>query len=120
MVFFERDKWDILPSEEMKIDKMSRIMKAYPDETFILSGSADAKTGTIERNDFLSHMRADVIYNKLVDEYGIDPNRLKREYLGGILDYTPFQLNRTTVIMMDHPAVQKAFKEMKTKGQIGR
>lgn len=119
MVFFELDKWDILPSEEMKIDKMARIMKAYPNEKFILTGSADSKTGTVKRNDFLSHNRADIVYNRLINEYNVPEEQLRREYLGGILDYKPFYLNRCTVIIMDHPAVQKAFNEMKQSGQAG-
>ena len=119
MVFFELDKWDILSSEEMKIDKMARIMKAYPNEKFILTGSADSKTGTVKRNIFLSHNRADIVYNKLVSEYGIPESQLRREYLGGILDYKPFYLNRCTVIIMDHPIVQKAFNEMKQTGRAG-
>lgn len=119
MVFFELDKWDILASEEMKIDKMARIMKAYPNETFILTGSADSKTGTPHRNDFLSHNRADIVYNELTTRYGIPASQLRREYLGGILDYQPFQLNRCTVIIMNHPAVVKAFNEMKQQGRAG-
>ena len=113
MVFFEKDKWDILPSEETKIEKMAIIMKAYPNEKFILTGSADLQTGTVSRNDFLSHCRADVVYNILVDQYDIDPEQLRRNYLGGIDSYKPFQLNRCTVIIMDHPKVWEAFEEMK-------
>ena len=119
MVFFDLDKWDIRPSEEMKIAKMARIMKAYPDRIFILTGSADAKTGTVKRNDFLSKNRADVIFNKLVLEYGIPESQMRREYLGGIMDYDPFPLNRTTVIIMDHPAVRKAFEEMRARRKAG-
>lgn len=119
MVFFKKDKWDILPEEEMKIEKMARIMKAYPDYVFILTGSADSKTGTEKRNDFLSHRRADVVYDQLVYRYGIDPQQLRREYLGGILNYTPYELNRATVIIMDHPTVQRAFNEMKAQGRAG-
>lgn len=119
MVFFELDKWDILPEEEMKIEKMARIMKAYPNEKFILTGSADSKTGTVARNDFLSHQRADTVYNILVNQYDIKPEQLSRVYLGGILEYQPFQLNRTTVIIMDHPVVKNAFEEMKKQGKAG-
>lgn len=119
MVFFELDKWDILSREELKIAKMAKVMKAYPNEKFILTGSADSKTGTVKRNIFLSHNRADVVYNKLVQEYGINPNQLEREYLGGILEYKPYQLNRTTVIIMDHPTVRKAFNAMKADGTAG-
>ena len=119
MVFFELDRWEILPTEEMKIDKMARIIKAYPNETFILTGSADSKTGTPYRNDFLSHQRADVVRDMLVNQYGVDPKQLILEYLGGIDDYKPFQLNRCTVIIMNHPTVMKAFEEMKKQGQAG-
>lgn len=112
MVFFDVDKWDIVPSEEMKIDKMARIMKAYPNEKFIITGSADSKTGTAKRNTFLSYNRADIVYNKLISEYDIPESQLQRKYLGGIDDYKPFYLNRCTVIIMDHPTVKKAFDEM--------
>lgn len=119
MVFFDKDKWDIRDKEEIKIAKMARIMKAFPDSKFIIYGSADSKTGTVNRNDFLSHCRADIVYNRLIIEYGIDPNQMTREYLGGILDYDPFILNRTAVIIMDHPAVIKGFNEMKAKHKAG-
>ena len=119
MVFFERDKWDIRATEEIKIAKMARVMKAFPEWKFILYGSADSKTGTVKRNDFLSRNRADVVYHKLVYEYGIPKDQLKREYLGGILNYDPYILNRTTVIIMEHPAVINAFEMMKSQRQAG-
>lgn len=119
MVFFDRDKWFIRDREEMKIAKMARLMKAYPDNKFLLYGSADSKTGTPQRNEFLSHNRADVVYDRLVNEYGIPPEQLERIYLGGILDYDPFILNRTTVIIMDHPVVKREFEKMKAQRKAG-
>lgn len=118
-VFFERDKWDILPSEVTKIEKMVQIMNIYPETKYILIGSADSKTGTVKRNIFLGHVRADVVYNSLVTEYGIDSTRLSREYLGGILDFMPYELNRSTVILMDHPYVRRMFEQMKAQGKAG-
>lgn len=118
-IFFERDKWDILPSEATKIEKMAQIMNAYPDTKYILIGSADSITGTVKRNIFLGHVRADVVYNSLVTEYGIDSSRLSREYQGGILVYMPYELNRSTVILMNHPYVRRIFEEMRFKGQAG-
>ena len=119
MVFFDLDKWDIRPSEEQKIARMARVMKAYPKGIFHLYGSADAKTGTVKRNTFLSHNRADMVYNRLILEYGIKPEQLRRDYLGGIMDYEPFMLNRTTVIIMEHPSVQEAFEKMKAQHRAG-
>lgn len=119
MVFFELDKWNIQPTEEMKIAKMARIMKAFPDYKFTLYGSADSKTGTVSRNDFLSHNRADVVYRKLVQQYGIPEEQLQRVYMGGILDYDPFELNRATVIIMEHPAVRAEFEKMRSQRKAG-
>ena len=119
MVFFDLDKWDLRATEEMKIAKMARLMKAYPNHTFLLYGSADSHTGTVKRNNFLSQMRADVVFNKFVVDYGIPERQMKREYLGGIDDYDPFILNRTTVIIMDHPAVRRAFEEMRSQRKAG-
>ena len=119
MVFFELDRWDVLPEEEGKIAKMATIMKAFPEEKFILTGSADSKTGTVARNQFLSEHRADTVYSVLVNKYGVNPDQLTRNYLGGILEYQPFVLNRTTVIIMDNPIVAKAFEEMKKEGRAG-
>ena len=119
MVFFKLDKWDILKSEEVKIRKMAAVMRNFPDDKFLLIGSADSKTGTVKRNDFLSVNRADVVYNKLVHEYGINPEQLKRVYMGGIMAFDPFELNRATVIIMDHPKVMEEFNKLKGMKQAG-
>ena len=119
MVFFELDKWDIRPKEEIKIARMARIIKAYPDRKFHLYGSADSKTGSVKRNDFLGKKRAEVVRDHLVLKYNIPESQLILEPLGGILDFDPYVLNRATAIIMDHPAVQNAFEKMKAQRKAG-
>lgn len=119
MVFFELDKWDILPEEELKIRKMAAVMKQFPNSQFLLIGSADSKTGTVKRNEFLSVNRSDVVYNQLVNLYDINPEQLRRVYMGGILDFDPFELNRATVIIMDHPKVMEEFNKLKAQRKAG-
>lgn len=119
MVFYEIDKWDIHTSEALKIAKMAHIMKRFPNHKFLLFGSADSKTGTVQRNEFLSVNRADVVYNKLIYEYDIPEEQLKRVYLGGILNYEPFELNRATVIIMEHPKVMEEFLKLRDRHQAG-
>lgn len=119
MVFFKLDKWDILPHEELKIKKMASIIRAFPDQTFLLIGSADAKTGSVRRNEFLSVNRSDVVYNQLVHLYGIKPEQLVRIYMGGIMDYDPYELNRATVIIMNHPRVLEEFNKLRVIRQAG-
>lgn len=112
-IFFDKDKSEIKASEMMKIEKMAYIMMAYPRYKFMITGSADAKTGTKERNEFLSYNRAIEVFNILINKYGIDPDRLECEFLGGIDDYEPYQLNRCTVIIMKHDAVKREFDKLK-------
>lgn len=119
MIFFELDKWNILPNEELKIAKMASIMRSFPDMNFLLIGSADSKTGTAKRNQFLSENRSDVVYERLVNVYGINPDQLKQVYMGGILDFEPYQLNRATVIIMDHPKVMQEFQRLKAERKAG-
>ena len=113
MVFFERDKWDILPEEETKIARAAKLIKANKDRMFVLAGSADSPTGTVERNEVLGQHRADTVYTMLVEKYGVDPAQLRRTYLGGITTYKPLELNRTTVIIVDDPEVEAIFQELK-------
>lgn len=119
MVFFDLDRYVIRRSEESKIAKMAFIMLAYPDEHFVLYGAADAQTGTPSHNQWLSEHRVKAVYDKLINEYGVNPKQLETKALGGIDTYEPFQLNRTTIIIMQHPTVQKAFEEMQRKRTAG-
>ncbi|MCF0212074.1 MAG: hypothetical protein HUK17_04180, partial [Bacteroidales bacterium] len=49
----------------------------------------------------------------------IPEEQLKRVYLGGILNYEPFELNRATVIIMEHPKVMEEFLKLRDRHQAG-
>ncbi|MDY5969780.1 MAG: OmpA family protein [Bacteroidales bacterium] len=119
MVFFQIDRWDILSAEQLKVEKMAAVIKAFPNERFYIIGSADSKTGTMKRNNYLSQQRADVVFNKLVLDYDVNPRQLERVYLGGIMDYEPYELNRATVIIMSHDKVMSEFSKLRARGKAG-
>lgn len=119
MVFFGMDKWEIRATEDLKIAKMAQIIKQYPDEKFLLIGAADAKTGSVKRNQFLSTNRSDVVYRRLIDHYDVNPEQLQRVYMGGILDFEPFELNRSTTIIMNHPKVMEEFNKLRSQKRAG-
>ena len=56
------------------------------DESIVytITGYADAGTGSVAINDRLSRERAEAVYDCLVNEYGVDADRLKVEYKGGV------------------------------------
>lgn len=119
MVFFPLDQWDIMPSEDLKIEQMAQIIKHYPDKTFLLISSADSVTGTVKRNIFLSQHRADTVFTRLTQQYGVNPKQLEIQSLGGILDFDPFPLNRTTIIIMKDAAFLRALEQMRAVRKAG-
>lgn len=119
MVFFDRDKWDIHSSEMLKISRMASLMRAFPKYKFLVIGSADAATGTADRNQLLSTNRSEVVYKMLVEQYGIQPSQVQRVYMGGVRDFEPYELNRATTIIMYHPRVLEEFNKLRDKKQAG-
>lgn len=72
----------ILPMEEVNVYNVAEWLKANEDQNLIITGYADKDTGTAEFNQKLSERRADVVYNKLVNDFGISADRLTKKAYG--------------------------------------
>ncbi len=72
----------ITPEEEVNVYNMAEWMKKNPEEKVLITGYADQDTGTAEYNLELSKKRAEAVYNKMVNEYGVSPERLTVKYDG--------------------------------------
>ena len=81
----------IMPTEEVNIYNMAEWLKANPNEKVMVVGYADKDTGTAEYNLQLSEKRANAVADALVDDYGIDRNRLTVKYDGS--DVQPYSTN---------------------------
>lgn len=81
----------ILPTEEVNIYNMAEWLKANPEEKIVVVGYADKDTGTAEYNMGLSDRRATAVIDQLVNTYGIDANRLSKEFRGS--DVQPYSTN---------------------------
>ncbi len=55
-----------------------------PETSYVITGYADAGTGSKARNEKLSKARAEAAYNCLVNEYGVNPEQLKIDHKGGV------------------------------------
>ena len=79
-VYFEIGQTVLGEKEMAHMDFIAKnlIAKADKDTKIIitLSGTADATTGTMKRNEYLSKARGEYIYKLLTEKYGIDPDRL--------------------------------------------
>ncbi len=73
------------------------------DEKLLLTGYADASTGTAALNERLSHERAQAVYEYLVNTCGISGDRLRVEYAGGVenMFYDDPALSRSVIITID-------------------
>ena len=78
-------------------------MQDNPDVTLTVTGFADVKTAYPAYNLKLSERRAKAVYNCLVKEFGVDPNRLKIDYKGDTIQ--PYELknewNRVVIFVLD-------------------
>jgi outer membrane protein OmpA-like peptidoglycan-associated protein len=99
-ILFVINKWDIRPSEQLKIDEVVAALKENPDTKVRISGYADKATGTAKRNQFLSEKRAEIVAQAIIDA-GIDKDRIITEYFGDTIN--PFEtpeLNRVAVCLV--------------------
>ena len=77
--------------------KVAAFAKSLDDETLVqIVGSADSKTGSLGRNQELAKLRAEVVKNVLVKEYGIAENRIS---LDSRLDATDNPLTSRSAIL---------------------
>lgn len=81
-VRFNIDSARILPMEQINVYNVAEWMKANEDQNVVITGYADKDTGTTAYNMQLSEKRADAVYNMLVNEYGINPDRLTKAAKG--------------------------------------
>lgn len=62
---------------DVERDKVALFAQSLDDDTLIqIVGSADSKTGSEPRNFALAQNRANVVKNVLVNDYGINPDRI--------------------------------------------
>lgn len=72
----------IVPAEEVNVYNMAEWLKANPNEKVTIVGYADRDTGTPEYNMQLSERRANAVADALVNQYGIDRDRLTIRFDG--------------------------------------
>lgn len=89
----------IITSEEMvNVYNVAQWMKANPEENVAIVGYADADTGTSSYNMDLSKKRAQAVRDALVNNYGIDPDRLSISAEGS--DVQPYDINNWNRIVI--------------------
>ena len=79
-VEFETGKWDILPRFVPELDKLVKLLNAYPDATYMIAGHTD-NVGKDADNQLLSENRAKAVVTYVVGK-GIKAERLEAKGFG--------------------------------------
>lgn len=97
-VRFTLNSAKITPMEKVNVYNVAQWMKANPGQNVEIQGYADKDTGTSAYNMNLSKRRAQAVYDALVNEYGINPDRLAISAKGS--DSQPYNENNWNRIVI--------------------
>lgn len=75
-VLFDFDSARVREESYAEIQNVTDFMKQYPDTSTVVEGHTDA-IGTDAYNQRLSERRADSVRDVMVQQYGIDGNRIR-------------------------------------------
>lgn len=100
LVTFEIDKIKLRNKDRVNLGFFAEVIKATdPSIIYTITGYADEGTGTPKRNWWLSENRARVVYECLVNEFGVPAERLRTDYKGGVdnMFYDEPKLSRAVI-----------------------
>lgn len=100
LVNFVIDKVDVANREKVNLKTVAEMIKATPDQKYLICGYADKFTGSKERNIWLAKNRAQNVFKVLTEEFGIPASQLVVEDKGGVdnMYYNDPQLSRSAII----------------------
>jgi outer membrane protein OmpA-like peptidoglycan-associated protein len=118
VIFFEICQSDANAAQgtEKAIKDVADLMKTSEDATFTLTGYADKGTGNPTLNKMYAQKRADNVSSKLINEHGLDANRLKTDSKGDTVQ--PFEendKNRCVIITGEGTFKVTSYEEYETK-----
>ena len=100
LVNFVIDKVEVVNRERVNLGVVAAMMKATPDQKYLITGYADKHTGTVKRNEWLAKNRAKNTFTVLVEEFGVPASQLILDDKGGVenMYYDDPQLSRSAII----------------------
>lgn len=100
--FFDINKAYLSQKEAVNLEAYANLIKKYPENRFVITGYADKQTGSQAFNERLSQLRAEAVYNTLVDKYGVNKDQLILEHKGGVdtMFHENPRLSRAAIIRM--------------------
>ena len=100
LVNFVIDKVKVVNRERVNLKVVAEMMKATPNQKYLICGYADKHTGTVARNIWLAEHRSKNVYKILTEEFGVPASQLVLDDKGGVdnMFYDDPQLSRSAII----------------------
>ena len=100
LVNFVIDKVKVVNRERVNLKVVAEMIKATPEQKYLICGYADKYTGSVERNIWLAENRAKNVFKILTKEFGVPAEQLILDDKGGVdnMFYDDPQLSRSVII----------------------
>lgn len=102
-VSFIIDRSSITDIQMKNVAEVAKYIEEHPDINIVITGYADVKTAYPEYNMKLSKRRAESVYNALVNNFKVDPSRLRIDYKGDTVQ--PYEMknewNRVVIFLTE-------------------
>lgn len=101
-VFFKIASSVILPTEQPKLAEVAQWLKEHPKAKVVITGYADAGTGTKAINARYAKQRAEAVTKELIKKYRVDAKRITTDSKGS--EVQPFKendQNRVAIILAE-------------------
>ena len=100
LVNFVIDKVKVVNRERVNLRVVAEMMKATPNQKYLICGYADKHTGSVARNIWLAEHRSKNVFKILTEEFGVPASQLVLDDKGGVenMFYDDPQLSRSAII----------------------
>ena len=101
-IVFAFDKYELSGEARVTLTNLARLLNSVDNAKYKISGYADQQTGSAEHNLWLSNQRAQAVYDFLVKEQGVAPEKLSIEAFGGVdvMYYDDIRLSRAVILTL--------------------
>ena len=100
LIVFSIGKSDLSQESRANLGLLAESIKSSdPNAVYVITGYADAGTGSKKQNERLSKKRAQAVYDCLTSEFGVSESQLQIDYKGGVdnLFYDNPMLSRAVI-----------------------
>lgn len=103
LVTFAINSSKLTNKDRVNLGKIAEALKGTDDKVvLLLTGYADQGTGSAKVNERLSRERAQAVYDCLVKEFGVKPEKLATDFKGGVdnMFYDDAVLSRSVIVSL--------------------